>query len=70
MVLNFVLPLCELLECILLGLHVTVIGQVGIISATLVLQRLDRGREVDFTFEKLLARYFIEFICWVAISGH
>ena len=37
LVLHVVLPLCELPECILLGLHITVVGEVGVIRASLVL---------------------------------
>lgn len=45
---------------------VTVIRQVGVMSATLVLQRLYGRSEVYLTFEKLLARYFIQFLSWLA----
>jgi len=43
--------------------HVTVVGKVGVVGASLVLQGLDRSREIDFAFEELLARYFVELVC-------
>ena len=54
----------ELLEDVLLVFHhVTVIRQIGIVGATFVLQGLDWSREIDFAFEELLARNFVELVC-------
>lgn len=53
-ILLLVLALSELPEGVLLGLHVTVVGEVGVVGTALVLQGLDRCREVDLTLEELL----------------
>jgi len=42
--------------------HVTVVRKVGVIGAALVLQGLDRSCEIDFAFEELLARNFVELV--------
>ena len=53
----------ELLEDVLLVFHhVTVIRQIGIVGTTFVLQGLDWSREIDFAFEELLARNFVELV--------
>jgi len=63
-------PLSELAEGVLLGLHVTVVGEVWIIGAALVLERLDRRGKVNLALEELLGADFIEFVGRVAIGWH
>jgi hypothetical protein len=43
--------------------HVTVVGKVGVDGTAFVLQGLDRSSEIDFAFEELLARDFVELVC-------
>ena len=62
--------LAQLSESVLLSLHVTVIRQIWIVRAPFVLERLDRRREVNLALEEFLARYFVEFIGWVAVGWH
>jgi len=51
----------------LMWLHdVTVIRQVGVMSTTLVLQRLYGSSEVYLTFEEFFAWYFVQFLGWLA----
>ena len=58
-----------ILLCCCIQVHVTVVGEVGVVGAPLVLKRLDRCGEVDFTFEKFLTRDFIKFICRITVGG-
>lgn len=65
------LTLSELAEGRLLGLdHVAVIREVSIVGASFVLQGFDWGREIDFTFEKLLARNLVQFVRWHGVRAH
>jgi len=48
--------------------HVTVIGEVRIVGASLVLQRLDRRSEVNFALEKLFALNLVQFLRLVSVG--
>ena len=66
------------LLCILPHLHErsillldeAVVRKVWVLSASAVLQRLDRCGEVDFTLEELLARDLVQLVGRIAIGRH